>query len=46
MSDKPWFLGRVNRQNAEDILKAAGTNGSFFVRSSENMSGAYALSVL
>ena len=46
MSDEPWFLGRVNRQKAEDILNAAGINGSFVVRSSESISGAYALSVL
>ena len=46
MSEESWFLGRVNRQKAEDILNAAGVNGSFVIRSSESISGAYALSVL
>ena len=46
MSDEVWFLGRVNRQKAEEVLLAAGGNGSFVIRSSESISGAYALSVL
>ena len=46
MSEEIWFLGRVSRQKAEEILHTAGINGSFVVRSSESISGAYALSVL
>jgi len=46
MSDEQWYLGRVNRQKAEEILNAAGVNGSFVIRSSESISGAYALSLL
>ena len=47
MSKEKWFLGKVSRQRAEDVLNASAVDdGSFVIRSSESVSGAYALSVL
>ena len=45
-SEEVWFLGRVSRTFAEDLLYSAGINGSFVIRSSESVPGAYALTVL
>lgn len=46
MSDEKWFHGHMSRQKAEELLQNAGIDGSFVVRSSESIAGAYALSVL
>ncbi|XP_076804156.1 phosphatidylinositol 3,4,5-trisphosphate 5-phosphatase 2-like isoform X1 [Clavelina lepadiformis] len=46
MADEKWFLGRVSRQKAEDLINNVGIDGSFVIRSSESIPGAYALSIL
>ena len=46
MSNEKWYLGKVSRQRAEDLLHASGIDGSFVIRSSESVKGAFALSVL
>lgn len=45
-SEDVWFLGRVSRAYAEELLHTAGVNGSFVIRSSESVPGAYALTIL
>ena len=45
MSKEKWFLGHVSRQVAEDAIISCGKDGSFVIRSSESVVGAYALSV-
>ena len=46
MSNQKWYLGRASRLQAEDLLYACGVDGSFVIRSSETVLGAYALSLL
>ena len=46
MSDEKWYHGRTSRQRAEELLLNVGINGSFIIRASESIPGAYALSVL
>ncbi|XP_007902681.1 phosphatidylinositol 3,4,5-trisphosphate 5-phosphatase 1 isoform X2 [Callorhinchus milii] len=45
MSDS-WQHGTITRSRAEDLLSRAAEDGSFLVRASESISGAYALCVL
>jgi len=46
MSDEKWFHASISRQKAEELLLNVGIDGSFVVRSSESIPGAFALSVL
>nr|XP_039251513.1 phosphatidylinositol 3,4,5-trisphosphate 5-phosphatase 2-like [Styela clava] len=46
MSEEKWYHGRLSRQRAEELVFKAGLDGSFVVRASESIMGAYALSVL
>lgn len=43
---RPWFYGRISREDAEKYLKSAGLrNGSFLLRKRPTEPGSYALSV-
>ncbi|XP_041483163.1 phosphatidylinositol 3,4,5-trisphosphate 5-phosphatase 1-like isoform X3 [Lytechinus variegatus] len=42
----PWYHGRISRLETESLLQKTGKDGSFIVRDSENIKGAYVLSVL
>ncbi|XP_072033461.1 phosphatidylinositol 3,4,5-trisphosphate 5-phosphatase 1-like isoform X2 [Amphiura filiformis] len=42
----PWCHGSISRVETEQLLHQTQTNGSFLVRSSENVKGAFVLSVL
>uniref|UniRef100_A0A8C2H0U6 phosphatidylinositol-3,4,5-trisphosphate 5-phosphatase n=1 Tax=Cyprinus carpio TaxID=7962 RepID=A0A8C2H0U6_CYPCA len=42
----PWYHGNITRSTAEDLLSKAGKDGSFLLRGSESIQGAYALCVL
>lgn len=46
MSGEVWYHGRLSRQKAEEMVSKSGVNGSFVVRASESIQGAYALCVL
>ncbi|XP_039248013.1 SH2 domain-containing protein 1A-like [Styela clava] len=41
-----WFHGNISREEAEDLVRKAKVNGSFVVRSSRSVKGAYAISLL
>uniref|UniRef100_A0A8C4ZRV0 phosphatidylinositol-3,4,5-trisphosphate 5-phosphatase n=1 Tax=Gadus morhua TaxID=8049 RepID=A0A8C4ZRV0_GADMO len=43
---EPWYHGTITRSRAEVLLSKAGRDGSFILRGSESILGAYALCVL
>uniref|UniRef100_A0A673XAE2 phosphatidylinositol-3,4,5-trisphosphate 5-phosphatase n=1 Tax=Salmo trutta TaxID=8032 RepID=A0A673XAE2_SALTR len=45
-SPQPWHHGNITRSKAEDLLSKAARDGSFLLRDSESIQGAYALCVL
>ncbi|KAM4574408.1 phosphatidylinositol 3,4,5-trisphosphate 5-phosphatase 1 isoform 1-T1 [Fundulus diaphanus] len=45
-SHQPWYHNNITRSKAEDLLSKAARDGSFLIRDSESVQGAYALCVL
>lgn len=46
LSSKSWFMGTINRKEAERLLKAENVTGSFLIRVRENVPDSFALSLL
>ncbi|XP_056607110.1 phosphatidylinositol 3,4,5-trisphosphate 5-phosphatase 1 [Triplophysa dalaica] len=46
MFSQPWYHGNITRSTAEDLLSKGAKDGSFLLRDSESIQGAYALCVL
>lgn len=47
MEQNDWFHGKISRKDAEKLLSSPGNpRGTFLIRESESVSGAYSLSVL
>ncbi|XP_028272722.1 inositol polyphosphate phosphatase-like 1b isoform X2 [Parambassis ranga] len=46
MATAPWYHRDISRVHAEDLLARAGKDGSYLVRDSESVPGAYALCLL
>lgn len=41
----PWYLGKITRNQSEDILKSQPVDGAFLIRDSESDPGQFSLSV-
>ena len=46
LSSKPWFLGNIDRSEAENLLLSHNVNGCFLIRNTTSDSGDVCLSLL